>query len=79
MGQRVGVEFNGKKCYPLSSKHKSSYFYNINKEILKRVQENLYFGITLSEDMEWKTFITNITKRANSTLEFLRRNLSHCP
>jgi len=74
-----GMEFNGKKCYLLSSKHKSSYFYNINKEILKRVQENPYLGITLSEDLEWKTYITNITKRANSTLGFLRRNLSHCP
>ncbi|KAH3787410.1 hypothetical protein DPMN_165534 [Dreissena polymorpha] len=29
--------------------------------------------------MEWKTYITDIIKRANSTLGFFRRNLRHCP
>ena len=27
----------------------------------------------------WKTHITNIVKKANSTLGFLRRNLKYCP
>ncbi|KAH3727816.1 hypothetical protein DPMN_053761 [Dreissena polymorpha] len=29
--------------------------------------------------MEWKTYITNITKRANFILGFIRSNLKHCP
>ncbi|KAH3706635.1 hypothetical protein DPMN_066023 [Dreissena polymorpha] len=28
--------------------------------------------------MELKTYITNITKRAKTTIGFLRRNLRHC-
>jgi hypothetical protein len=73
------MRFNSKKCYLLSSKTKSSFFYTIGNTILKNVQENPYLGITFSNDMKWKTHISNITKRANSTLGFLRRNLRYCP
>ena len=73
------MRFNAKKCYLLSSKSKSSFFYTVDNAILKNVQENPYLGITFSDDLKWKTHITNITKRANSTLGFLRRNLRYCP
>ena len=73
------MKFNAKKCYLLSSKCKSSFFYSINDQILKQVQENPYLGINFSDDFKWKSHITTITKRANSTLGFLRRNLRHCP
>ena len=43
------------------------------------VTSNPYLGITLSEDLQWSTHIQNITKKANSTLGFLRRNLKNCP
>ena len=79
MGQRVGMKFNAKKCYLLSTKNKSTYFYTIDNSILKQVQDNPYLGITFSEDLKWKNHINNITKKANSTLGFLRRNLYHCP
>ena len=42
-------------------------------------QDNPYLGITFSEDLKWKAHINNTSKKANSTLGFLRRNLSHCP
>ena len=74
-----GMKFNSKKCYILSSKSKTNFFYNIENNILQQVQNNPYLGITLSEDLKWKTHINNICKRANSTLGFLRRNLRHCP
>ncbi len=74
-----GMKFNAKKCFLLSSRNKSSYFYSINNQILQRVQDTPYLGIIISEDLKWKTHITKITKRANSTLGFLRRNLRHCP
>ena len=74
-----GMKFNAKKCYLLSTKSKSSHFYTINDQILKQVQDNPYLGITFSEDLKWKTHINNTSKKANSTLGFLRRNLRHCP
>ena len=73
------MKFNAKKCYLLSTKSKSSFFYTIDNQILKQVQENPYLGINFSDDLKWKSHINNITKRANSTLGFLRRNLRHCP
>ena len=39
-----------------------------------------YLGITISNDLQWKTHITNIVKKkANSTLGFLRRNPKYNP
>ena len=74
-----GMKFNAKKCYLLSTKNKSTYFYTIDNSILKQVQDNPYLGITFSEDLKWKNHINNIAKKAYSTLGFLRRNLHHCP
>ena len=34
-----GMKFNAKKCYLLSSRTKTSYFYTINDQILKQMQE----------------------------------------
>ena len=34
-----------------------------------------YLGVIISQDLSWDTNITNITKKANQTLGFLRRNL----
>lgn len=73
------MRFNAKKCYILSVRQKSSRFYQLNNEILQEVSSNPYLGITISDDLQWKTHITNIVKKANSTLGFLRRNLKYCP
>ena len=35
--------------------------------------------ITISEDMKWAPHINKITKKANSTLGFIHRNLKRCP
>jgi hypothetical protein len=43
------------------------------------VQNNPYLGLQISDDLKWTTHITNVTKKANSTLGFLRRNLKYCP
>ena len=74
-----GMKFNAKKCYLLSSRTKTSHFYTINDQILKQVQDNPFLGLTISDNLKWKTHINNICKKANSTLGFLRRNLRHCP
>ena len=74
-----GMKFIAKKCYLLSTKSKSRHFYTINDQILKQVQDNPYLGITFSDGLKWKIHINNTSKKANSTLGFLRRNLRHCP
>ena len=74
-----GMRFNAKKCYILSIRQKSSRFYQLDGEILQEVNSSPYLGITISNDLQWKTHITNIVKKANSTLGFLRRNLKYCP
>ena len=73
------MHFNAKKCYIMSINSKSSHFYELDKHILQQVPENPYFGVTISEDLKWSPHINKITKKANSTLGFLRRNLKHCP
>ena len=70
---------NAKKCYVMSIRNTSSHFYKLDNTILQQVTSNRYLGITLSEDLQWSTHIQNITKKANSTLGFLHRNLKHCP
>ena len=74
-----GMRFNSKKCYILSIQQDSQFFYTLNGDILKQVEENPYLGILLSEDMKWHKHISNVTKKASSTLGFLRRNLRTCP
>ena len=72
------MRFNAKKCYILSIRQKSSHFNQLDGEILQQVDSNPYLGLTISEDLQWKPHITNITKKANLSLGFLRRNLKYC-
>ena len=74
-----GMKFNASKCHILSIKEKSSYFYKLDNVILKHVPNNPYLGVLFSEDLKFSDHINNVTKKANSTIGFLRRNLKHCP
>ena len=73
-----GMKFNAKKCYILSVRQKSTFFYELDQTILQQVNSNPYLGVTLSDDLTWETHINNICKKANSTLGFLKRNLRNC-
>ena len=73
------MRFNAKKCYIMSINNRSTHFYSLNNHILKQVEENPYLGLTLTENLKWSSHITKITKKANSTIGFLRRNLKSCP
>ena len=73
------MRFYPPKCYILSVNSKTSFYYQLSNFILKHVQSNPYLGILLSNDLKRDSHITAITKKANSTLGFLRRNLRHCP
>ena len=74
-----GMRFNATKCYILSVRQKSTFFYQLNGTILQGVQTNPYLGVMLSSDMKWSTHINNICKKASTTLGFIRRNLRHSP
>ena len=74
----LGMRFNAKKCYLMSINQKSAHFYQLDGHILQQVPDNPYLGVTLSDDMKWNSHINKISKKANSTLGFLKRNLKHC-
>ncbi|XP_071178013.1 uncharacterized protein [Mytilus edulis] len=74
-----GMRFNAKKCYVLSINKKADKFYTLNKHILQEVQVNPYLGLQISNDLKWSFHINNISKKANATLGFLRRNLRNVP
>ena len=38
-----------------------------------------YLGLNIHKSLKWNDHINQVTKKANSTLAFLRRNLHHCP
>lgn len=51
----------------------SKYF--LHNTELESVSAARYLGITISDDFSWGTHIDNITKKANQTLGFLKRNI----
>ena len=57
----------------------TSFFYALNNTILLKVSTNPYLGIRLSDNLKWTHHSNTITKKANCTLWFLRRNLRRCP
>jgi len=79
--EKWGMKFNATKCYIMSFARRSpsQFFYSLDNTILKSVSSNPYLGIQLSENLKWSTHINSITKKANCSLGFLRRNLKHCP
>ena len=74
-----GMRFNATKCYILSISNKTSFNYQLNNTILKTVSTNPYLGILFSNDLKWSNHISKISKKANSTIGFLQRNLKNCP
>ncbi len=74
-----GMKFNTTKCYLMSIHRgkKSSYYYQLNNQFLKLVQDNPYLGVQISSDLKWTTHINKVCAKSNSTLGFIRRNLKH--
>ena len=72
------MSFNPSKCQvlhvtrlktPIPSK------YSLHNTELESVSAAKYLGVTISDDLNWGTHIDNITKKANQTLGFLKRNI----
>ena len=73
-----GMEFHPQKCSVLSvtkSRSPIKHPYMLKGHILEVQDCTKYLGVDLQSSMSWKNHIDRITKKANSTLGFLRRNL----
>jgi site-specific DNA-cytosine methylase len=74
------MSFNPDKCEVLritNKRNKIMTNYYIHGQQLQIVDK--YLGLTISENLSWNNHVNNITKKANSTLAFLRRNIRNCP
>ena len=49
--------------------------YHLHGCVLESVPSAKYLRVTISEDLKWSEHINNITKKANQTLGFLKRNI----
>jgi hypothetical protein len=76
------MSFNPDKCevLPITNKrNKIMANYYIHSQQLQIVNNAKYLGLTISKNLLWNNHVNNITKKANSTLVFLRRNIGNCP
>ena len=76
------MSFNPDKCevLHLTNKRKPVNFtYSIHNTPLKPTDAAKYLGVSITPDLSWKTHIDNISKKANSTMSFIRRNISASP
>ena len=76
-----GMRFNPSKCQIMHiarGKCKTKY-YELCNEILSTVNHAKYLGVTISNDLSWHRHVCEITKKANSILSLISRNLRSCP
>ena len=76
------MEFHPQKCQLLRITNKRKqilYDYTIHGETLQYTEDAKYLGVILDAQMKWKKHITSTASKANKTLFFLNRHLSHCP
>ena len=73
--------FNPDKCEHIWITNKRNIIqtsYNIHGHILKETTQAKYLGVTINNKLSWNSHVDQVTKRANQTTAFLRRNLSSC-
>ena len=78
------MKFNVPKCHSMSvtrhQHHKQVLFdYSLHNQTLENVQSAKYFGITITDNMDWGQHVSEISSKATETLGFPRRNLAFAP
>ena len=70
-----------KKCEMLIATNKSPIHseYTINGQVLNQTDSAKYLGLNIHKSLSWDRHIDKMTKKANSTLALLGRNVSRCP
>ena len=72
------MEFNPSKCQVIhitKAKQPINTSYQLHNTELESTTSAKYLGVDISNDLSWTTHINRITKSANQTLGFLRRNI----
>ena len=62
---------------PIGSKNPIPTQYTLHNCMLESVSSAKYLGVDISSDLSWDTHINRISKKANNTLGFLRRNIKN--
>ena len=73
-----GMEFHPQKCSVLrisKARDPRTFQYQLNGVTLEEEQSSKYLGVDIQSNLSWKNHISRITKKSNSMLGFLRRNL----
>ena len=73
--------FNPDKCEHIRITNKRKIIqtsYTIHGQQLKETAQAKYLGVTIYSKLSWNSHVDLVTKRANQTTAFLRRNLSCC-
>ena len=73
-----GMEFHPQKCNVLTctrSRKPTSCTYTLKGHTLEQHTNTKYLGVDIDSKLVWNNHIDRITKKANSMLGFLRRNL----
>ena len=76
------MEYNIDKCEVILITNKRKVVdseYTIHVQILRHTDKAKYPGVTIDSPLSWNHHIDTITKKANNTTAFLRRNFSSCP
>ncbi len=76
--QKWDMHFNPSKCQVIhitKCKKPIDTTYYLHNTKLQATTNAKYLGVAISDDLSWNTHIDNITKKANQTLGFLRRNI----
>ena len=81
---RWQMEFHPDKCQVLqitrNRTRRVNSKYVLNGHTLEVVDAAKYLGVTITSDLSWNIHIQNTCKKANNTLNFLRRNIKiSCP
>ena len=72
------MRFNPSKCQVIHVTRRKNPFqtdYRLHGCVLESVPSVKYLGVTISEDLRWTDHINNISKNANQTLGFIKRNI----
>ena len=73
---------NASKCKVIrvTRKRKSiKTTYTIHGQDLTNNKTGKYLGVTIDDNLTWNAQVDATTKKANSSLAFLKRNLASCP
>ena len=81
--RKWGMRFQPVKCnmMQITRKRIKTIYSSYTPEgtVLENVGSIKSIGLTITNDLRWNTYVSNICTKANRTLGFLRRKLYACP